>query len=291
MPFQPNDFVRLRMDDWTLLHAELDWAYEGGVEPAYRKNYRQYPGQSVFLVRRGALLIRTPSGSVVGKAGEWILPPQKDRLQKFSDDAEIVSIHLQLHWPGGEPLFNWDVAVKFDVSVAPQLEVRSRRLARLVSQEFPDVRNSLQRQYGSLTVHCRLRYYFSAWLCTFMDTLLALGSIPTRLGPIDPRIFRAVQLLDRFALRSRFRQADFAREVGLSPTHLDRLFVHQFGLTPRRYLEKRKLEQATSRLRSANSSGLFKIIAFDLGFNSLAHFSGWFRHQTGVSPSQFRLLK
>lgn len=279
---------KMRLNDWSLLHAELDWIYEGRVAPEFQESSQQYPGQSVFLIRRGTLLMRTPAGGVRSKEGEWVLAPTRDHYRKFSSDAEVLSIHFQLHWPGGQPLFPLERAAKLDPAETGRLKVDSERLCRFVARQFPAVASYLPTQSGTLLVHARLRQHFSSWLYIFLQTMLEAGMIPTRAGEIDSRVLEAVQLLDRFPLREPFRQKQFARQVKLSPTHLDRLFVDQFGLTPRRYLEQRRLEQAAMRLRQSSVPGAVKEAAFELGFNSLPHFSGWFRRKTGLSPREFQ---
>lgn len=286
-----NPTHTMRLVDWSLLKADLDWIYEGQVEARFRETREQYAGQSVYLLRRGTALIRNAAGTVRAQAGDWLLPIAGNRYQSFSSDAEILSIHLQLHWPGQEPLFKWKTAMTFPSVRFPQLEVRSRRLLHYARRVFPGASSYLPLQYSSLAIYTRLRSYFSFWFCTFIDTLLALDAQPTRLGSIDPRILEAALLLDRMPLNARFKEEEFAHQVKLSPTHLDRLFVSQFGLTPRRYLERRKLEQACARLQQSHASGSIKEISFDLGFNSLPHFSGWFRQKAGLSPRQFQLRK
>jgi len=278
----------LHMADWMLLRAELDWVYDGKIDPQFRRFSEHMPGQSIFLLHRGTLLIRTRMGTVQARAGEWILPTQQERLQEFSDDAEVLSIHLQLHWPGGEPLFKCDVATKLESAQAPQLKLKSQRLLRFIEKEFPGARSLLPRLTGSLSQYARLRSTFNEWFCAFIETLLKMGLVPTRLEAMDPRVLRAVQILDHFPFGAPFRDSEFARQMDLSPTHLDRLFVKQFEMTPRQYLEKRKLEQAMMRVRATPSSGLLKSVAYDLGFNSLSHFSNWFRQKKGISATEYQ---
>lgn len=281
-PAPPSQF---QFKDWNLVHAEFDWIYEGAVAPQYRESTIQHPGQSVFLVREGSVLIQTEKGSMRAGAGQWILPRQGNRLEKFYNDARIVSIHFQLHWPGGQPLFAWDCAAKFHSAAHPKLERLSMRLLRHVLRRFPEAREGLPESEASLSDHFLLRHYFAAWLHLFLETLLSEGYSPTRMAQIDPRLLLTVQTLDRLPLTSVFKEEPLARQVKLSISQLDRLFVGHFGTTPRRYFEQRKLQEAKARVRYAES---MKLVAFELGFSSLQHFSGWFKNNTGYSPTQFQ---
>lgn len=244
-----------------------------------------HSGQSVYLIEEGSLLVRTQKGTIRSGPGCWVLPTPGERYQKFSDNARILSLHFQLHWPGGQPLFSWDVAATWKKSETPPFEMRSKRLQRLVAREFPGVRSDLSIRPSTLANNLLLREHFFSWLRCYVDTLLSLGFVPSRLSRMDERLLHVVQVLDRMAFQVPYRERELAREINLSVSQLDRLFVKQFEITPRRYLEKRKLERAMTAMQTAAS---IKEVAFDLGFGSLPHFSGWFRQKTGVSPREFR---
>jgi len=284
-PERPPSIETLQMEDWSNLKASFGWIYEGPVKPFYRKSTYQYPGQSVFLLRRGTLLIRTPRGSVQAHAGQWIVPNYWNRYQEFSEDAEILSLHIDLNWPGGHPLFNLEVAAVFDANSAPEMEKQSLELLDIIQSTFSDAREFLPKAYAPLLTHIAIQRYFYLWLFTYIETLLQMGYRPSRLGQIDPRVLEAVHVLDLAPLGTRFNERDLARHSSLSSSQLARLFSKQFGLTPRAYFEKRKLERAMTSIRNAMP---IKEVAFDLGFSCLPHFSGWFRKKTGVSPRLFQ---
>jgi AraC-like DNA-binding protein len=278
--------TQFRLEDWNQIRVEFDWIYEGQPPPEYLETTVQIPGQSVYLIRKGTLLVRTEKGSVSAGPGQWIIPRQGNRLQRYSVDAEILSVHCQMHWPDGQPLFDWDVAARLEASSVPQLETYSKRLLRHVARHFPSAGHELRLSPISVSDYFLLKRHFSAWMHVFVDILIAQGFMPTRLGSIDPRLLDMVQALDRLPPGAPFRELDFAKRINLSVSQLDRLFVRQFGATPRQYLEKRKLEQAMAQVRNATS---IKEVAFALGFSSLQHFSGWFKRKTGLSPSQFQV--
>lgn len=78
-----------------------------------------------------------------------------------------------------------------------------------------------------------------------------------------------------------------AREVGVSPFHLARLFREETGLPIHRYLNRLRLRVALARV-SADGGDLLGI-ALDSGFSSHAHFTDAFRREFGLPPSRFRL--
>lgn len=279
---------KIRLSDWAHLRSELIWVYEGEVKPEYREVRHHFPGQSAFLIRKGAVVIETDKGRARAAAGQWVFPKQGNRLQNFSDDARILSVHFYLEWPGGQPLFDWDAAVVLHSKKAPGLESETKRLQRQVEHAFPGVMSSLPWMQGDLKMHLWLQQNFASWICTFADTLMNLGLKPSRLGPVDHRALQAIQWLDQHQLEAEFDERKLAVEIGLSVSQLDRLFAKQFGLTPRQHIDRRRLDAATQFLQGSSSP--VKQISYELGFTSLAYFSRWFRAKTGSSPRQFQKL-
>lgn len=285
-PSLPRIVDKVRMADWAHLKSEFDWVYEGDVAEPYRKTRSHHPGQSALLIVKGTLLVETERGSAVAKKNHWVFPRQGERLQEFSSDARILSLHFNLSWPGGEPLFNWDIAHILESSSAPILEKQARSLLRLVERQFPGVNNDLLYSHGDLKTHILLQKGFASWLSVYVTTLLDAGVTPSRLGQVDERVLKAISLLDDLSVEVEFDGAWLSHEVGLSPSQLDRLFIRQFGMTPRQHLEQRKLLQAFELMRSSPLG--IKQIAYEVGFHSLPYFSRWFRQKSGLSPRQFQ---
>jgi len=261
------------------------WAYEGAVPSRYWDEPRPYLGQTVILMRKGWFEVSTPEKTMRGHAGDWVMPKQGKRRQRFSPDAEVLSIHLALNWLGGMPLFEWDPGLIVPASRFPSWEKRGRELEQCAARQFPDAREDMAYGTASLPGHCLLQKYFFAWLEVWLTGLAELGFHPSPLEKLDPRLRAALHTLDSQPLDSPYRARQVASSVGLSSSALNRLFLRQFGLTARDYFERRRLESARLEIRK---SGLLKEVAFNHGFRSLAHFSEWFRRNSGVSPSEFR---
>ncbi|MDD8017565.1 MAG: AraC family transcriptional regulator [Bacteroidota bacterium] len=86
--------------------------------------------------------------------------------------------------------------------------------------------------------------------------------------------------------------AEFSIEKMALLTHLSvssfkREFTKIYNDSPAHYFKHKKLERAAEMLAATNQR--ISDIAFDCGFNDLAHFSKSFQTKYGVSPSQFRL--
>ena len=106
--------------------------------------------------------------------------------------------------------------------------------------------------------------------------------------PARPPRDRRLALRAREALRDRFREsfrlADLARDLGLTPYQLSRLFRRNFDLGPRDYLIHLRLADAIGRLKE----GLpLAQTAVESGFydQSAMHFH--FKRCYGITPSQY----
>lgn len=80
--------------------------------------------------------------------------------------------------------------------------------------------------------------------------------------------------------------ADYARTLGVTPTHLSRACRATSGRTAHAILADRRLYEARRLLRDTRIP--VSEIAVGLGFGSPAYFSRAFRSETGLSPSDFR---
>lgn len=79
---------------------------------------------------------------------------------------------------------------------------------------------------------------------------------------------------------------DFALLTSLSLSSFKRKFKEVFGSSPARYIKTKKLEKSAELLEL--SSQRISDIAFDCGFNDVAHFSKSFHIHFGVSPTDYR---
>jgi len=275
----------LSLTDWDRLRIDLAWAYEGTVSEAYQEEVSPHYGQSVFLIEQGSVIISTPEGTAKGTTGDWVLPKQGKRHQKFSADAKVISIHLDLHWPGGTPLFEWDTALVIPSIEELTWERRARQLVRFIDREFKGARWELRNHNATLTTWHELHRFFSAWFDVVLKGLLERGHRPAHLVTIDSRLLAGIELLDHQPFSNSYKEQEVASHAGLSVSQWNRLFLKQFSMTPRRYYDKKRLDSAWARIRGG---GLLKEIAFDLGFCSLPHFSAWFHQKTGCTPTEFR---
>ena len=80
---------------------------------------------------------------------------------------------------------------------------------------------------------------------------------------------------------------DIARDVGLSPASVCRLFKEATGQTIHRYMTMYRLERAKDLLRDVRQAKMTEVAA-RAGFADANYFARAFRKETGLSPSEFR---
>ncbi len=81
------------------------------------------------------------------------------------------------------------------------------------------------------------------------------------------------------------RVADVADAFGLSQRALQRLVVDRVGLTPKWLIQRRRLHDAVSGLKSGTTS--LADLAAELGYVDQAHFTRDFKTVTGQTPGQY----
>ena len=72
----------------------------------------------------------------------------------------------------------------------------------------------------------------------------------------------------------------------ISPFHLQRMFKHSKKMSPLEYINKVRLEKATSFLIDTDKS--ITAIGMEVGFSNSSYFSTSFKRETGFTPIMFR---
>lgn len=78
-------------------------------------------------------------------------------------------------------------------------------------------------------------------------------------------------------------------EIGLSERRAVEIFKEAYGMTPKTYMDARKLEEAKWLLVQTDEKIID--IAVSVGFGGLSTFNRFFKEKTGCSPSAYRKKK
>ena len=102
----------------------------------------------------------------------------------------------------------------------------------------------------------------------------------------DPRLERALKIIETRRTDLSLSQRGIAAEVGLSCGHLGRLFREYLGCGVRTYVTRLRIREATSLLIETCKS--VKEVAATVGFASEAQCDRCFKRMLGVTPLYFR---
>ncbi|WP_445143359.1 helix-turn-helix domain-containing protein [Dyella sp. Tek66A03] len=112
---------------------------------------------------------------------------------------------------------------------------------------------------------------------------------PSTAPDLDPKKLKRVLDLIEIRFTEQLPLCDLAAEACLSEFHFSRLFHLATGLSPHRYVTRRRV-QAAERLLAHTRASLLQI-ALETGFGSQANFIRAFRKSTGLTPGQYRAIQ
>jgi AraC family transcriptional regulator of adaptative response/methylated-DNA-[protein]-cysteine methyltransferase len=104
------------------------------------------------------------------------------------------------------------------------------------------------------------------------------------LGGATAAVRRAATFIDGHA-DERITLSRLAREAGLSPFHLQRVFRRELGVTPREYQQARRLERLRSQLRRGDTVSR---ASYDAGFGSPSRVYEQAAPHLGMTPAAYR---
>ena len=121
--------------------------------------------------------------------------------------------------------------------------------------------------------------------CNVLEMLGTLAGFEAP-GNTVPRWLPRVKERMHEGFRDRLRMSDLAREAGVHPVHLARVFRRFERRTPRAYQLHLQVRAACKLLRDPEWP--LAAVAADCGFSDQSHFSRIFRRIAGTTPARFR---
>lgn len=280
--------LSLPLQHWSLLRFQFLWAFNSPL-PERIRNYPYYSYPiAAWLLSKGSLTLRFPSGEEHYRAGEWIFPKSAPGQQIFSDDAHLLSIRFYAEWPNGKPLFDHSRSIAFPQEEVPLLTKAGIRLAKQVAKQNPSGKFTHIYLSGTLDWYIDLQPIFTSWIMQYYKALSSRGYANEAIGLLQEPVRRCLDFLRNRPLTTPFREKELAEEVGLSVSQINKLFAQEAKTTPSAFWNHRRLTAAQSALIGSDES--VKAIAFSLGFFSSETFSRWFHAQTGYCARTFRSL-
>lgn len=175
---------------------------------------------------------------------------------------------------------------------------------------YPTLSDHLARENGSVVTCAGEGYtveavigilgdYLQSWQCAEIASLLVIENLRgfTHRQPkgmsdttnlFEKRLQKVVQLMEN-NVEVPLRLSELARQVGLSPRHLERLFTVYLNTTPARFYKKIRLKKAHTLVTSTHISLIE--IAIACGFVTAPTFSQAYKAEFGETPTKVRRRK
>lgn len=277
---------RIRYRDWASLQSSLLWAYSGAVPESALEGEYSDDSISCWLIREGEVDLKTGEQEVTATQGDWVFVASPDRFQKFSPESEILSIHFNFFWPGALPVYDHSQNRILQAEKIPKLEKVAQGLVNLLNHSFPGAGAFLPDEYCKCNEYLRLQALLPDFLQEYIHAQELMGIRPARLFQQSDKVLDCIAMIDRLPLDHRLNQKEISERLGLSRSRLDAIFSSEMGMTPRQYLEERRLNTAVELLKHTQKS--IKLIAIEAGFRHESHFCSWFKRLTKSRPSDLR---
>jgi AraC-like DNA-binding protein len=219
-------------------------------------------------VRPGDVLFTSPGEvrrwDVVGLEGLCLFFPALF-LEEFFQDPMFLHRLPYFHVPGGARALRLGPAA-----------------ARSLRRGLGAMRGELQRLRSDSSHLLRARLYE-----TLITLRRAYALAHGRARPCEPHplALRYGEAVEKEATRSH-RVADYARQLGVSPGHLNALCRRHMGRSAKQIIQDRLLAQARRLLLYSDESAAR--VGYALGFQDPSYFTRFFRTATGSSPQAFR---
>lgn len=161
--------------------------------------------------------------------------------------------------------------------------VNGRVVVNLQNKEFGDLLYEIYRVRG-FDEACELEMLGRLYI--FLGELVKLTRIDNISFKGNYRYIKSALNYIKFNYSRKIDVKDIANEIGVSRSHLYRVFVSQLGMSPSDYLEKYRVNEALALLKNPDLS--IAEVANSVGFDDPLYFSRVFKKNKGVSPSKYR---
>ncbi len=98
---------------------------------------------------------------------------------------------------------------------------------------------------------------------------------------------RARHLMQRNYRNIECRVEEIAEMLGINRSQLYRTFIERYGITPKEYINTKRIDYAKKLLENGELS--VSEVSYSSGFSDPLYFSGVFKRSLGMTPSEYKL--
>lgn len=131
---------------------------------------------------------------------------------------------------------------------------------------------------------------FSFYIGLIIQSLISqlLSAIPKSRWDLMSKDHRILHVLTHIetSITNNLSNKELAKKTALATNAFTRLFTKEIGISPQRFVKKKRIDKACVLLHHSNKS--IDLIAEETGFSDRYHFSRIFKQHTGVSPAKYK---
>lgn len=237
-----------------------------------------------MFVNKGAFSVRTSDQFISFKKGKGLLAKCFDYFFEMNhkqrdENTTVEAVGVLLYPSLIKELFQFDVA---DSSYQVDFNMKSVEIAGLL-QSFQEGINILLENpelADELLIQTKIK--------EFVLLMSKIQNAPSELDFLAAMFQKKDTLfVDVIAknLYSNLSISEFAHLSGLSVSSFKRKFNAVFEVSPKKYINQKKLEKAAQLLKLKEIR--ISEIAYDCGFDSITSFNRLFKSHFGMSPSKY----
>ncbi|MDE5627063.1 MAG: helix-turn-helix domain-containing protein [Paramuribaculum sp.] len=249
-------------------------------------------GTAIFLCIKGSFDVEVNLVRHTVTPGMLLIVNNESIMQLLSSDMTDVDVYMFLITPEFMNDINIDVAVLQTIKLRPN----AIPLLQLTPDEERIVRTYLEMIHTNTVVNTEPMYVRSISRCLMAAVvyqMMQYGRDRTKSDePVTPGVARRnnyvrdfIKLVHKHHKRER-SVSFYASELFISSKYLSMLVREASGRSAAEWIDEYVILEAKNQLRFSGKN--IQQIAYDLNFPNQSAFGKYFKHLTGMSPSEFQ---
>lgn len=270
---------------------------------SYEKHYHPYC--ELLHCREGEIRLELDGRPLVLCSGDWLIIKSHVKHQLWNDAAQpyyFFHAHFDIDDHGLRQLLHAKpykhVSVHAESDGFTTLRDIGHRLEKLMQSHIPESAKQIYlKNYMFKHLSLQARLMLQAYVTLAIAEMVAQkpnNSTPSGNESAEAQYSSRMEIdtarkIERMLeknVRTNVTITDLAGRLGLSRTQFTKIFTRVYGISPRQFVSRQKLNMAKTMI--INSDEPIGVIASQLGFSNIHHFSRQFRRWVGKPPSHYR---
>ena len=258
------EFNELSFPYWRIYHN----SYKGAVILYDNKEYALSPDKIVMIAPNTSYATRLYDHKIPDTGYEL----KGGRISASVSEKQLLEekciLHLFIHFNIGMPYDNISPGV-FIYELTDHLKEKLQVIKRHLNYE-----------------HTRFSFYSNLAIHALISDLLS--DLPENSWNLITKDYRILEVLSYVENNSSDELANpvLAEQANMATNAFTRLFTKELGISPQKYVKKKRIDQACILLHHSDIS--VNDVAIKTGFADRYHFSRIFKQITGVSPARYK---